>query len=380
MGVPLCGGEPTTRPTTSPAEVAAVDTDIDMVPTVQMVPTEYRHRLVQQLSVAEDNQQSLLKAIVAAPPEHREALAYLLINMPDADLKKLKGDYLLKNVELAYKAREQTTWAKAIPKEIFFSEVLPYSNVDETREDWRQDYYDRFMPLVKNAKSVTEAVKILNKKVFPTIHVKYSKDKRQKPDQSPYESMKIGYASCTGLTIILADACRAVGAPARLAGTPLWTDKSGNHTWTEVWDKQWYFVGSAEPSDLNKTWFADNAAKADASHAENRIYATSFEQTPLKFPMVWSDGPSDVSAVDVTGYYTARQTMTVLLPANASVEIRQNGKLLATTSDPSTAFSLAAGEEYSLSLIDANGKNLASRTVTLSKDADITVNFNGAHD
>jgi hypothetical protein len=388
MFLPSCGSEPTSRPsettsaapTTKPIAVMSVapatepsmaDTDVDMVPTVQMVPTEYRHRLVQQLSVAEDNEQSLLKAIVAAPAEHREALAYLIINMPDDDLKKITGDYLLKNVELAYEAREQTAWGKAIPKEIFFNDVLPYSNVNEKREDWRQDYYDRFMPLVKNAKSVTEAVKILNKKVFPTIHVKYSKDKRQKPDQSPYESMKIGYASCTGLTIILSDACRAVGVPARLAGTPLWTDKSGNHTWTEVWDKQWYFVGSAEPSDLNHTWFADNAAKADESNVENRIYATSFEQTPVKFPMVWSDGNSTVSAVDVTGYYTGRQRMTVVLPPGSSTEIRQNGVLLAASSDPTTAFTLAGGQDYSVSLLDAAGKRIATRVVSLSKEAHV---------
>jgi hypothetical protein len=231
------------------------------------------------------------------------------------------------------------------------------------------------MPLVKDARSVTEVVKILNKKVFPTIHVKYSKDKRQKPDQSPYESMKIGFASCTGLTIILSDACRAVGAPARLAGTPLWSDKSGNHTWTEVWDKQWYFVGSAEPSDLNHTWFADNAAKADASHWENRIYATSFEQTGVKFPMVWSEGASNISAVDVTGYYTGRQTLTVIVPAKTSTEIRQNGVLLAASSDPSTGFTLAAGQEYSVNLIDGTGKNISAKTVALPKDAGTSIDF-----
>ena len=59
------------------------------------------------------------------------------------------------------------------------------------------------------------------REVFKAVNVKYHATKRLKPDQSPSESMKIGYASCSGLSIILVDACRAVGVPARVVGTPL---------------------------------------------------------------------------------------------------------------------------------------------------------------
>jgi hypothetical protein len=282
------------------------DKTVDLIPSVNLVPAQYRHRLVQQLSVAEDNQQTWLKAINTASPEHREALVFLLVNMPESDLKHLTGEYLLQNVELAYQARAATAWGKAIPNEIFFREVLPYANLDEKREDWRKDYFDRFMPLVKNAASASEAAQMLNKDVFAAIHVKYHATKREKPSQSPSESSRIGYASCTGLSIILVDACRAVGVPARVVGTPMWFDGSGNHTWTEIWDRQWYFLGSAEPGPLNHTWFVDNAAKADESKPEHRIYAASFEQTPLLFPLIWDESQKDVHAVDVTRFYVGR--------------------------------------------------------------------------
>ena len=49
-------------------------------------------------------------------------------------------------------------------------------------------------------------------------------------------------------TAMVIDACRAVGVPARFVGTPLWADKSGNHSWVEVWDKGWHFTGAAEPA------------------------------------------------------------------------------------------------------------------------------------
>ena len=53
--------------------------------------------------------------------------------MPESDLTHLKGDYLLKNVALAYKARSATPWAAAVPEELFFRDVLPYASVDERR-------------------------------------------------------------------------------------------------------------------------------------------------------------------------------------------------------------------------------------------------------
>jgi hypothetical protein len=40
--------------------------------------------------------------------------------------------------------------------------------------------------------------------------------------------MATGLASCSGLSILLAGACRAVGVPARIVGTPMWSNGHGN--------------------------------------------------------------------------------------------------------------------------------------------------------
>ncbi len=355
------------------AEAPDVDppTVNDVVP---LVPTQYRHRLVQQLSVAEDNQQTWLDALAKAPAEQREAMAYLLVNMPEDDLKHLKGDYLLKNVALAYQARAATPWAAAVPQELFLRDVLPYANVGERRDDWRQDFHDRFFPLVKDCKTATDAAQLLNRKVFPTLKVKYHPTKRDKPDQSPYESTQIGYASCTGLSIILVDACRAVGVPARVAGTPMWVDNSGNHTWTEIWDRQWYFVGSAEPGKLNQTWFAANAAQADDGKPEHRIYAADVEQANgLVFPMIWAPDKQDVRADDVTGYYKARHKLTVT-GGTGGVQVRLGGKLIAAAPALPATFELAAGTTYAVTPTGTDGTATGpAKDVPLGKAADATV-------
>ena len=114
-------------------------------------------------------------------------------------------------------------------------------------------------------------------------------------------------ATCTGLSIILVDACRSVGVPARVAGTPLWTNKRGNHTWVEVWDGEWHFTGADEynAEGLNKAWFTGDASKAVADDWKHAIWATSWRKTGAHFPMVWDLDSHEVAGVNVTARYTA---------------------------------------------------------------------------
>lgn len=251
-----------------------------------------------------DNAEQLVQALEKVPAEQRGGLAFLMQHMPERDLTSLNSEFLLENVDYAYRARRETPWGKKVPIELFFNDVLPYVNVNETREPWRQDFYERFMPVVKDCETPAEAAQRLNEKMFKMLGVKYS-TRRSRADQSPKESMETGLASCTGLSILLSDACRSVGVPARVAGIPNWVNKRGNHTWVEVWDGKWYFTGAAEPSSkgLNHVWFRKDASLAKADDPRHAIYATSFKPTGLSFPMVWARRNKEVAAVNVTQRY-----------------------------------------------------------------------------
>ena len=193
-----------------------------------------------------------------------------------------------------------------IPQDVIFDSLLPYANINERRDAWRKEFFEKFRPLVKDAKSPSEAAAVLNQQVFPMVNVKYS-TQRKKADQSPLESMESGLASCTGLSVLLVDACRAVGVPARIVGTPLWSDNSGNHTWVEIWDNGWHFTGACEPTGnaLDQGWFIDRASKAIRDERRHAIYAVTFRKNGQNFPMVWARDNTDVFAVNVTDRYTA---------------------------------------------------------------------------
>src|SRR5262249_25395969 len=122
------------------------------------------------------------------------------------------------------------------------------------------------------------------------------------------ESMAQGKASCTGLSIVLSDACRAVCIPARLVGTPLWANKRGNHTWVEIWDKEWHFTGACEPdpAGLNRGWFVGEAAQAQKDSYEHAIKAATFKKPKAPSPLVGPRKKRNAPPKNVTARYTKK--------------------------------------------------------------------------
>jgi len=267
---------------------------------VNLAPFEYQKDVFTALKKSGRNAWEFIHAFEKVKSQEREGLAFLIVNMPSRDLVALKGDFLIENVRLAYQVKSEVPWGKDIPQDIFLNNILPYASLNERRDAWREDFHQRFIKQAQESKTIDEAVKVLNKYVFDALKVSYNATKRPKPDQSPFESTQAHYASCTGLSILLTDALRSVGIPARIAAIAMWPDESGNHTWVEIWDGQWHYVGAGESTQLDQAWFTTKAAQTDAQHP---IYATSFKKTYIKFPMRWAPQLGFVSAVDVTKNY-----------------------------------------------------------------------------
>jgi len=288
--------------------------------------------------------------LAAAAKNHGEegekAAKFLVEGMPAKDKQALSAEFLKENLDLALQARGETPWAKAVPEDIFFNDVVPYAVFDEPRDPWRADFHAKAKEIVKDAKTITEAVQALNKEFFKQVNVHYNTG-RKRTNQSPKESMASGMATCTGLSIILVDACRSVGIPARAAGTPMWSNGRGNHTWVEIWDGGWHFTGADEydKDGLDRGWFVNDAAEAKADVPANGIYATSWKKTGLAFPMIWAERSDDVGGINVTTSYAK-----AAVPDVAKLGVR--------------LFDKKGGERVvaSLSALDTTGKTLPDVT------------------
>jgi hypothetical protein len=228
---------------------------------------------------------------------------FIIRHAPPQDLP-LPGEYVTNNCILAQIARSSAP--EKYPDEIYLDYVLPYSVIREERDDWREEFRQRFSPIIVGCTNAYTAAVELDRKIWNMINVHYNV-KRDKARQSPRHSMRIGMASCTGISIILIDACRALGIPARLVGCN-WTTKPGNHSWVEVWSEgRWRVLASGEKEQENSIWFLNYAVKADPSRQDKRIYASRWSPSPkgTLFWRTWQHPSqvSDVPADDVTSDY-----------------------------------------------------------------------------
>jgi hypothetical protein len=244
----------------------------------------------------------------------------------DTDADGLGNGMVGPTVQLALEAKVQYPWTDDLPKHIFFDYVLNYANLNEARTNWRPLLVEALKfnesDLWKNDDAnLTSVVTWVNTYLW-TILGRQDAPIYFKSSQTPliFDPMSIiafGYASCTGTSILFSNALRAVGIPARVAGTPAWYGNAtqGNHNWVEVYDSgEWKFL---EPSPALPNvdtldqppcsrWFCKPsrypASKVYAARMSNHSCPMDPED-PMHFPLAWEWDCKDVPAVDRTEYY-----------------------------------------------------------------------------
>ena len=224
------------------------------------VEEKYADKVDETLRNAGENREELIKFLAQTDPVYKKGASFLLAYMPYVDAIQAKAELLLDNINYAYKAKEEFSWSKDVPENVFLNYLLFYRNSQEPMENWRPFFYEKLYPVVKDLSSASEAAYAVNRWIADRVKYKYS----QREDQGPFETLKGGYGRCEELVIIYNDALRSIGIPARNAWTPYWTTQNDNHAWTELWaDGKWWYTGAAEPAEeLNKAWFDQRVRKA----------------------------------------------------------------------------------------------------------------------
>jgi len=251
----------------------------------------------------------------------RDALEFLQANMPPWDLLNngtLQGGILGPTLNLSLAARQRYAWAAAVPRDIWLDWVLPYASVNEARSDWRQLLSSQLHPLVQNSSSQLESLQdvaeLVNSQLWSVLRPQgpiVFKSSQTPLIYDPMSTITFGYASCTGISLLLVDALRTVGVPARLVGTPAWhgVEADGNHNWVEVWlgAGGWSFIegqpagpGESFENPCDK-WFC-NPQHFDG---HTRSFAARFDRhsNDTVYPMAWDPANRHVPGVDRSHYY-----------------------------------------------------------------------------
>jgi len=258
-----------------------------------------------------------------------DTMAHWLTQNADPRQPRETDQYLRTTAEYALKARNEIKVAGEVPEDIFLEFVLPYRLVDEPVDNFRKSFYDVLAPSAKKAENLTSAVKDIVPRIFTELRAskEVMRDKANdtavvfKSNQTPAvmapisETLLAGYASCTGTSILIVDALRSVGIPARVVGTPEWNiPTKGNHNWVEVWTGEgedgWHFFDASEhnPVSLDKGWFfpgnTQHASKDDPMH---KIYTATWSEdaTDSEYPLTWRTPFVNWRAKDRTDFYLA---------------------------------------------------------------------------
>jgi dienelactone hydrolase len=235
-----------------------------------------------------------------------QAAEFLRAHRPQRDAE-IDPDIVLDAIDTALGARAKFPWAASVDRDIFLNDVLPYAVIDERRVQVRAQLRRLVEPMVEGCKTAEEAAQAINRTLFTTLGVRYSTQRRA-PNQDALETMQLKLASCSGLSILMIEACRSVGVPARLAGIASWPGRGGNHSWVEIHDgARWRYTGAAEydAGGLDRAWFTGAAASAVPGHTLHGIWATSWKPTGAHFPLAWNPGDRSVHGVDVSPRYAS---------------------------------------------------------------------------
>lgn len=245
------------------------------------------------------------------------ATAWLLENA-DSRQPAQSAEYLSRNSYYAVKARHEIPVAGSVPDDLFHKYVLPYRNVDEPVDDWREGFFKVLSPHAKQATSLKDAVETVVPLIFTDL--RNSPEVMSQPNSTPVvfksnstpevmapvsETLRKGYASCTGTSILIVNGLRSVGIPARVVGTPEWNiETKGNHNWVEVWTGDgWHFFDAAPTVTLDKAWFVPGNTKHAAEDAMHRIYSAEWAAGDVQYPLTWREPAVMWRATDRTSFY-----------------------------------------------------------------------------
>ncbi|MFN8254527.1 MAG: transglutaminase-like domain-containing protein [Bacteroidales bacterium] len=217
-------------------------------------------QLAIQKKLAKARSAELFSAVkTAAGKDEKQALDFLYAYMPLSDLADYSREFFLENVKMSLRARNEMSWGKNIPEEIFLHFVLPLRVNNENLDSFRILMYDEIKNRIKGL-SMKDAVLELNHWCHEKVTYKGSDSRTS----SPLSTMRYTFGRCGEESTFTVNTLRTAGIPARQVYTPRWAHTDDNHAWVEAWvDGKWYFLGACEPApDLNMGWFAAPSTRA----------------------------------------------------------------------------------------------------------------------
>jgi hypothetical protein len=186
------------------------------------------------------------------------------------DVNEIKSDYLITNIDFAFKTWFLQPWKNEISFDIFCNYVLPYRVSNEVPEQWREELYNKFNPLLDSVRSVNGDIIMACKAICRVIKDTLDGGAQflaSLPSQGPTRLLKYRTGTCREQAQYATYVMRALGIPVTIDYTPQWPFRSLGHSWNVV-----FANGKAIP-------FMGTETMPGEPHKEGYKYAKVFRET-----------------------------------------------------------------------------------------------------
>lgn len=193
------------------------------------------------------------------------------------DAKVITADYLIENIDLAFKAWQERPWSKSISFEEFCEWILPYRIGNEPLENWRKPYYEKYSALLDSlykGSDVIVAADSLMRKLMKHGYVFNEELKLPRLGAMFLEKQCVGY--CRETCDYTAYAFRSVGIP---TGTDMLIT-TGSHLWSAIKDSTGGVVA---------TWFEPLIRGGNDGRKKGKVYRLCFGVQEEKIPGMWTE-------------------------------------------------------------------------------------------
>ncbi len=220
------------------------------------------------------------------------------------DVQWIKADYLINNIDQAFKKWQTQPWGKYVSFDNFCEYILPYRLRHEPLENWRDSVYNEYKGFIESVTTDTiaplEICDALFYKIWNTLRWKWIKYPYQ---PGPTLLLKTQIGDCITLADYYTYVCRSAGIPVAEDAIILWAEKDVAHEVNSVITKNdsvAHFYGfNASPKSKIKI-----AGKI--SKIFRRSYSLQNDALSLKIKNINDIPPylSDPCLVDITDEYT----------------------------------------------------------------------------
>jgi hypothetical protein len=162
------------------------------------------------------------------------------------DVKYITADYLIDNIELAFRMWKEQPWGKNVPFDVFCEEILPYRVANEPLEYWREKVLASFSKINKSFKeqpditAVEACIKVNSS--LPRLRLM-----ARMPEMNYSMIMTTTRGMCDEMSALAVFAMRALGIPVAQECTLKWVHRNVGHMWNSVYDsagRRFSFMGT----------------------------------------------------------------------------------------------------------------------------------------